>query len=136
MSIPLDILGRLIKQLQARHHRLFDSRLGEIGSSLAQWDALRAIDRNPGASSHALAEYTFQTDQSFGALAGRLLDKGLVQRLEGKGRAIHYELTERGQQILSQGTKLTDDVLASSFAPLQEDEREILLGLLTRLSQA
>ncbi|WP_193177262.1 MarR family winged helix-turn-helix transcriptional regulator [Oricola nitratireducens] len=133
MSIPLEDLGRAVKQLQSRHHRAIDAQLVETGSSLAQWDALRAIHRNPGATSHALAEYTFQTDQSFGALAGRMLDKGLVSRVAGKGRAIHYELTDKGRDALQQGTRLSHDVLAKSFAPLSEEEREIFYSLLARL---
>jgi len=133
MSTRLADLGRAVKQLQSRHHRAIESRLLAVGSSLAQWDALRAIDRNPGATSHALATYTFQTDQSFGALAARLLEKGLVQRAQGKGRAVSYELTSTGRDILAVGTKIADDVLAESFAPLDEAERETLFSLLSRL---
>src|ERR1700731_1558108 len=53
--------------------RALDSKLIEIGTTLAQWDALRAIDRHPESSSHKLAGLTFQTDQSFGALANRMV---------------------------------------------------------------
>lgn len=133
MSTPLEDLGRAVKQLQSRHQRMLDSRLMEMGSSLAQWDALRAIDRNPGASSHALAEYTFQTDQSFGALAARLVEKGLARRAAGKGRALCYSLTATGTDILQRGGVVAEEVLARSFAPLGERERRELLTLLERL---
>ena len=133
MSIRLDELGRAVKQLQSRHHRMFEARLADIGSSLAQWDALRAIQRNPGASSHALAEYTFQTDQSFGALAARLVEKGLVIRSAGKGRVVSYSLTRSGAATMQRGSDLTDQVLAETFEPLNAAEREQLFRLLTRL---
>ncbi|MEF2070775.1 MarR family winged helix-turn-helix transcriptional regulator [Consotaella aegiceratis] len=133
MSTSLDALGRAVKQLQTKHHRMLDIRLTEIGSSLAQWDALRAVHRNPGASSHALAEYTFQTDQSFGALAARLVDKGLVSRSAGKGRAICYVLTASGEDIRRRGASIAAEVFSASFAPLDEDERAVLLSLLERL---
>lgn len=136
MSTRLADLGRAIKQLQTRHHRAIETRLTAIGSSLAQWDAIRAIHRNPGATSHALATYTFQTDQSFGALAARMLEKGLVRRTEGKGRAVGYELTAAGAEILAVGTKIADDVLTASFASLDEAERETLSTLLNRLLAA
>src|SRR5207249_98017 len=69
-AVPTSLqdLGRAVKQLQYRHHRGMDSRLRAAGTSLPQWDALRAISRRPSSSAHALAEMTFQTDQSFGAL--------------------------------------------------------------------
>jgi DNA-binding MarR family transcriptional regulator len=62
-----------------------DQRLRQAGTPLAQWDALRAISRQPNSSAHALAELTFQTDQSFGALANRLVRAGLIERNPGRG---------------------------------------------------
>ena len=59
VSLPamatLQELGRAVKQLQYRHHRAMDRRLREAGVSLAQWDALRAINSRPDSSAHALA---------------------------------------------------------------------------------
>jgi DNA-binding MarR family transcriptional regulator len=130
MSIPLEDIGRAVKRLQHRHHRALDSRLLVIGSSLAQWDALRAMHRNSGASSHALAEYTFQTDQSFGTLAARLLEKGLATRAPGKGRAITYTLTPTGKDLLRKGTSLAEKILSESFASLSEAERKQLHALM------
>jgi DNA-binding MarR family transcriptional regulator len=133
MVIDLQELGRSIKKLQNRHHRDIDSRLLELGISLSQWDALRAIDRNYDASSHDLAEHTFQTDQSFGALANRLVAKGLVTRSPGKGRMLCHRLTDEGADMLRRATAIVEDVLAQSFAPLGETERAQLLALLLRL---
>src|SRR5690348_754285 len=81
-------LGRAIKAAQWRHHRALDTRLRTIGSTLAQWDTLRAIDMFPGASGHDLAMATFQSDQAFGAMANRLLAQGLITRQPGAGRRI------------------------------------------------
>jgi DNA-binding MarR family transcriptional regulator len=133
MKVNLQTLGRSVKRLQARHHRMLEARLVEIGSTLAQWDALRAISQNPGASSHDLAEYTFQTDQSFGALAERLVARGLVTRTAGKGRALRHGLTAQGKRVLVQANRAADVVLAESFAPLTEAERIQFLALIARL---
>ena len=65
MTVALEDLGKAVKRLQHRHHRTMDTRLAALGSTLVQWDALRAISQNPDASSHHLAQVTFQTDQSF-----------------------------------------------------------------------
>ena len=72
-DITLQEVGLAVKRLQWRHHREANSRLAAIGLSLPQWDVLRHLKANPDASLHRLAGLTFQTDQSFGALAGRAL---------------------------------------------------------------
>ena len=124
-------LGRAVKQLQYRHHRELDARLRETGTSLAQWDALRAIAARPNSSAHALAEITFQTDQSFGALAERLERNGLIERKTGPGRAIRHRLTPAGEAALRRGQGPVNQVLRASFAPLTARQREQLYGLLT-----
>src|SRR5579859_1946204 len=49
MSSEPEQLGWLVKRLQHRHHRVLDENLTPLGVSLVQWNALREIDRNPGA---------------------------------------------------------------------------------------
>jgi DNA-binding MarR family transcriptional regulator len=126
-------LGRGVKRLQNRHHRALDAALAEIGSTLAQWDALRAIGQNLGASSHALAELTFQTDQSFGALAAKLVERRLASRAQGEGRALRYGLTDEGKKNLVAGTAIARRVLEESFAPLTPAERAMFHALVRRL---
>ncbi len=129
----LQDLGRAVKQLQYRHHRGMDSRLREAGTSLPQWDALRAISRRPNSSAHGLAEMTFQTDQSFGALANRLVGRGLIERVTGPGRAIRHRLTSKGEATLRKGYLVVDEVFASSFAPLTRRQKEELYSLISRV---
>src|SRR4029077_2179931 len=131
MPVPHQDLGRAVKQLQYRHHRELDIRLREAGTSLAQWDALRAISKRPNSSAHAIAELTFQTDQSFGGLAGRLERRGLIERVAGPGRAIRHHLTPAGEAALRRGQDAVNQVLRASFAPLSAKQREQLYGLLT-----
>jgi DNA-binding MarR family transcriptional regulator len=132
MPVALQDLGRAVKQLQYRHHRNMDRKLREVGTSLAQWDALRAIATRPDSSAHALAEMTFQTDQSFGALANRLVKRGMIERVAGPGRAIRHKLTARGEKALRQGHEVIGPVLESSFAPLTSRQREDFYRLIGR----
>ena len=131
MPVRLQELGRAVKQLQYRHERGLDSRLRAVGTSLAQWDALRAISSRPDSSAHALAELTFQSDQSFGALATRLVDRGLIERRAGPGRAIRHRLTARGESILKKGLAVIDPVFEASFRPLGVRQREELYRLIS-----
>jgi DNA-binding MarR family transcriptional regulator len=125
-------LGRAIKQLQNLNHRRLETGLHEVSTTLAQWDALRAIDNNPHASAHALAEETFQTDQSFGTLATRLIEKGFVARQQGVGRALVHSLTPKGRSVLEQGLRIASRINDDSFRSLSELERAQLLALVRK----
>ncbi|MFI5683461.1 MarR family winged helix-turn-helix transcriptional regulator [Streptomyces sp. NPDC051636] len=136
MRHDLQLLGRAVKQAQYRQHRALDSALAAVGTTLAQWDALRAIDRSPGASARELAAATFQSEQAFGALVGRLAARDLVERRPGHGRRIEHHLTPAGERILAAGHSVADDVLAACFSALSGADRATLLDLLRRLNAA
>ncbi|HEX4700529.1 MAG TPA: MarR family transcriptional regulator [Pseudonocardiaceae bacterium] len=116
-----------------KHHRALTAALADLDISLVQWDALRHLHENPGASLHDLAQLTFQTDQSFGALAGRMLARGLIERVPGAGRAVRHRLTEKGDQLRAAGGEIVDRVLAESFAPLTPTQLATFDELLTQL---
>ncbi|MDJ0385288.1 MarR family winged helix-turn-helix transcriptional regulator [Streptomyces sp. G-G2] len=134
MHGELQELGRAVKQAQYRQHRALDSALSAVGTTLAQWDALRAISRSPGASARELAAATFQTEQAFGALVGRLTAQGVVERRPGHGRRIEHHLTPAGERLLAVGHKVADEVLAVCFSALPDADRAVLRALLQRLT--
>ncbi|MGE9694914.1 MULTISPECIES: MarR family winged helix-turn-helix transcriptional regulator [unclassified Streptomyces] len=135
MTTDLEALGLAIKRAQHRNHRTMDAALREIGVSLVQWDALRAIERMPGASGHELAVATFQSDQAFGTLASRLVDRGLIVRSAGHGRRVAHTLTEAGRTALVEGRQLATGVLRDLFAPLDDGQRTELLRSLRKLTE-
>ncbi|MEN0084674.1 MAG: MarR family winged helix-turn-helix transcriptional regulator [Leifsonia sp.] len=134
MTVELEALGLAIKRAQYRNHRTMDAALRPVGISLVQWDALRAIARMPEASGHDLAAATFQSDQAFGTLANRLVERGLIVRTPGRGRRIVHELTDAGRAALEEGHAVAADVLDELFAPLDEAQRAALLETLGRLT--
>ena len=133
MTRAISEIGLSVKRLQWRHHREANTALAPLGVSLVQWDALRHLHRNPDASLHDLAQLTFQTDQSFGTLAARMLDRGLIERLPGPGRAIRHRLTEKGDAIREEGQRIVTEILERSFAALSPDELATFDTLLLRL---
>ncbi|GGL83855.1 MarR family transcriptional regulator [Streptomyces anthocyanicus] len=135
MATDLEVLGQAIKRAQYRNHRAMDAALRETGVSLVQWDALRAIERMPGASGHELAVATFQSDQAFGTLANRLVERGLITRSAGRGRRLGHALTESGRAALAEGQQLATGVLRDLFAPLGEEQRAQLLRALRDLTE-
>lgn len=133
MSSTPEHLGWLIKRIQHSHHRALDGALFSQGVSLVQWNALREIDRHPGCSQHQLAELTFNSDQSFGALLNRLETAGLIERNATAGRARLPQLTAAGKVQLKEGQKVMSKVTGRSFASLSDPERESLSALLTKV---
>lgn len=126
----LQEVGLAVKRLQWRHHRTANERLAELGVSLVQWDVLRHLSQQPDASLHALAELTFQTDQSMGTLAARMIQRGLIERVPGPGRAVRHRLTPRGRDVHKAGAAIVDGVLAETIGRLNAEERADLHRLL------
>jgi DNA-binding MarR family transcriptional regulator len=133
MTRPLTQIGLSVKRLQHRHHRSADAALAEHGISLVQWDALRHIDENPGASLHDLAQLTFQSDQAFGTLTNRMVERGLITRVAGPGRAVRHQLTARGQHLRKEAQNVLEGMLRESFAALTAEELEQFDVLLEKL---
>jgi DNA-binding MarR family transcriptional regulator len=130
----LQEVGLAIKRVQIRHHRALDSRLSKLGLSLVQWDALRHLNASPDASLHELAQLTFQSDQAFGTLAARMVDRGLIERLDGPGRAVRHNITTKGAKLFAAGSAIVDEVLADSFAPFTARQLDALADLLDVLN--
>ena len=134
MTTDLGALGLALKRAQYRNHRTMDTALRDVGVSLVQWDALRAIERMPDASSHDLAVATFQSDQAFGTLAARLVERGLIVRSAGRGRRLVHALTDTGRAALDDGQEIASRVLEDLFAPLDEERRRGLMEALVALT--
>ncbi len=133
MEPSLRETGLRVKRLQMQHHRAANEALEGLGLTIVQWDALRHLEANPDASLHDLAQLTFQTDQSMGALAGRLIARGLVERVPGPGRVVRHALTAKGTALREAGVQRLDEVLVASFAPLAPAQLAAFDDLLRRL---
>lgn len=132
MSTSLQDVGLAVKRLQWRHHREGNRRLAALGLSLVQWDVLRHLQQRPEASLHEIAVLTFQTDQSMGELARRMIDRGLLERVPGPGRKVRHRLSPAGERARADGAGVFDDVLHDSFHGFSADELATLHTLLTR----
>lgn len=132
MTRSVQDVALAVKRLQHRHHRALSRALAPLDVSLVQWDTLRHLHGSPEASLHDVAQLTFQTDQSFGALARRMADRGLIERVPGPGRAVRHRLTDRGDEVRRAGSDLVDGVFAASFSALSASELDRLGELLER----
>ena len=133
MAREFSEIGLAVKRLQVRHHRRNDAALAPLGLTLVQWNALRHLHQNPGASLHDLARLTYQTDQSMGALANRMVSRGLIDRVPGPGRAVRHQLTTEGNELRQHAQHIVDQVLADSFSPLTPKQLDTFDALLRQL---
>lgn len=131
-AVTLQDVGLVVKRLQWHHHHAANAGLGELGLSLPQWDVLRYLHAQPDASLHALAVLTFQTDQSIGTLAGRMIGRGLIERVSAPGRAVRHRLTAEGERLRLEGAKVVGDVMQRSLGALTPDELATLHRLLLK----
>ena len=130
MAFSAGDVGLSLKRVQHRHHRALTAALADLGVSLVQWDTLRHLHAHPDASLHDLAQLTFQTDQSFGTLAARMVERGLIERVPAPGRAIRHRITDKGEAVRSAGARRVSGVLARSFTGLDPDQLDQLGALL------
>lgn len=133
MARELGEIGLSVKRLQVQHHRTVDHRLAPLGISIVQWDALRHLNENPEASLHDIAQLTFQTDQSIGTLATRMIDRGFIERVPGPGRAVRHRLTEKGEDLLGRAGAIVRATLTESFSPLSDEELQTFGDMLGRI---
>jgi len=124
-----------VKRVQHRHHRALTAALADLGISLVQWDTLRHLHQHPDASLHDLAQLTFQTDQSFGTLAARMVERGLIERVPAPGRAIRHRITDKGEAVRREGARRLTGVVERSFAGLSPDQVDQLGALLELVLQ-
>jgi DNA-binding MarR family transcriptional regulator len=132
MTRSVNQVALSVRRVQHRHHRALTAALTDLGVSLVQWDSLRHLHEHPDASLHDLVQLTFQTDQSFGTLAARMIERGLIERVPAPGRAIRHRITDAGEKVRSEGTRRVSAVFARSFAgldPQQIDQLGTLLEL-------
>jgi DNA-binding MarR family transcriptional regulator len=135
MTRSVNQVALSVRRVQHRHHRALTAALADLGVSLVQWDSLRHLHEHPDASLHDLAQLTFQTDQSFGTLAARMIERGLIERVPAPGRAIRHRITDAGEKIRSEGTRRVSAVFARSFAGLDPQQIDQLGALLELVLQ-
>lgn len=133
MTEHLRDIGNRVKRLQVRHHRAIEAALAPLGISTVQWDALRKWEDHPAASLHDLARLTYQTDQSFGGLAGRMIERGLIERVSAPGRAVRHRITDKGHALRTAADDIVEGVLATSFGSLTPAEISSFDALLVKI---
>ncbi|MBW3667330.1 MAG: MarR family transcriptional regulator [Actinobacteria bacterium] len=125
------VVGRLARRLRQR-------TLGELTPS--QLSVLASLSRQGPMTLSALAETEGVAAASISGIVGRLVDKGLVERVpnpEDK-RSTLVDMSSRGRQVLEKGRGERTAFLASRLDRLSAEEREVLaeaVAILARMEE-
>lgn len=125
------MVGRLARRLRQR-------TLGELTPS--QLSVLSSLDRQGPMTLSALAETEGVVAASISGIVGRLVDKGLVERVPNPDdkRSTLVEMSSRGRQVLEKGRGERTAFLAGRIDQLSAEEREVLaeaVAILARMGE-
>lgn len=95
------------------------------------------IKKNPGASQEDIVEFFKLHKGTVAKGVKKLLDEGCVIRKQNESdrRAYRLYLTDKGEGIFSESEKSLEELNAILTSGMTEDEQEILLRLLNKMTQ-
>lgn len=127
----LSVLSNRISQTIA------ETYVERFGIGIPEWRAIAVLGRHPGLSANGVAERTAMDKVAISRTLARLLERGLVQRdTHGVDRRRSVlELSEAGYRIYDEVVPLARARERALLAHFSAEERQLLDGLLTKLSQ-
>lgn len=127
----LSVLSNRISQAIA------DTYAARFGIGITEWRVIAVLGREPGLSANAVAERTAMDKVAVSRTIARLLERDLVQRDthgDDRRRSV-LELSEAGYRIYDEVVPLARARERALLAHFSAEERQLLDGLLTKLSQ-
>jgi DNA-binding MarR family transcriptional regulator len=136
-DVPTGIeVAVLLRRAQLRKQTACEVELAEVGMTLPQWGMLLAVASLPDSSTHALALFTGQSDQSAGAVVARLEQRGLLERRSGGGRAILHRITVDGEDLVQRCDAIVAGVMDQLLAGLSDADLRVLTASLVAIAEA
>lgn len=128
-------IGFLVGDTSRMLRRTFNERLTHLGLTQAQWRALAHLSRNEGLNQVGLADLLDVQPITVARLIDKLVTANLVERRADPNdrRAQRLFLTEHAMPVLEQIWDVADDTYAVVLKGVSDAERDMLIGLLTRL---
>lgn len=113
-----------------------DSALAGSALSFSEYCVLELVRSQPGVTAASLAQQIFITRQALGRTITRLADSGLLASLSGPGPSRPLRTTPVGDALLQRMQQHVLDAHDRLFAPLTMSEREALIEMVKRCSDA
>lgn len=130
-------ISHLLKNTENLLRNEIDKRLARLGTSLAQYSALSALEMNERLTNAQLARECGVTPQTMNRIMAGLVDNRLVRKKadDGHGLKQNYELTSKAEKLLCDAHAAVNSVELRGIKGLARTELENLQELLRRLQQ-
>jgi DNA-binding MarR family transcriptional regulator len=128
-----DQIGFVMRQVSQRHSTIFAERMGSLTPT--QWAAMVKLLETGPCSQNQLGRITAMDVATIKGVIDRLTARGLTETSADPedGRRLLVSLSKAGQLAAEKALSSAIEISEATLAPLNAKEREILLGLLTRL---
>tara|TARA_R110000868_G_scaffold10429_2_gene51182 strand:- start:6199 stop:6663 length:465 start_codon:yes stop_codon:yes gene_type:complete len=128
-------IGFLVGDTSRMLRRIFNERLTHLGLTQAQWRALAHLSRNEGLNQVSLADRLDVQPITVARLIDKLVAAQLVERRPDPNdrRAQRLFLTAQAAPVLEQIWDVADETYAVVLKGMSDEERDLLIDLLTRL---
>ncbi|MFS8035630.1 MarR family winged helix-turn-helix transcriptional regulator [Xanthobacter sp. AM11] len=127
-------VGFVLRQVMQRHTTIFGARMDEDLTS-TQWAALVKLAEKGPCSQNLLGRLTAMDAATIKGVVDRLAKRALVETRPDPqdGRRLVVALTAEGAALTERAAPIALAITEETLAPLDPQEREQLLALLTRL---
>ena len=127
-------IGFILRQVWQRHATIFAREIG-INLTPTQWAALAKLTETGPCSQNALGRLTAMDVATIKGVIDRLSARGLTETSQDPedGRRLLVSLTRAGQQLAEKLAPNAIAITRETLAPLDAKERELLMGLLSKL---
>lgn len=131
-------VGYELRLAEQAWRKTLEPRLRELGLTVPQYSALRALQRMPGATSAELARSAFVTPQTMNTIVLQLEDSQLIERTAriANLRARDAKLTPAGTALFNKARRLVHRLETGSVTGLDRPEQDQLVTLLERFTAA
>lgn len=128
-------LGYLIHEVARLMKRRFEEEAKTHGITLPQWRVLGQIAMNEGITQVQIATATEIDPMTVSGVLDRLDKRGLIDRYADPtdSRAKLARLTAEGEALYTTARKVGLAMYEASLEGVTEDEREALIGVLSRM---
>lgn len=127
-------IGFILRQVWQRHAAIFARDIG-VNLTPTQWAAVAKLSETGPCSQNQLGRLTAMDVATIKGVIDRLCGRGLTETSPDPqdGRRLLVSLTKAGQQLAEKVAPNALAVSRETLAPLEPKEREVLMGLLSKL---
>lgn len=132
-----DQIGFLLRKAHQRHRSIFSKSIG-ARIATTQFAALASLHTDGPTSQNQLGRRTAMDSATITGVIDRLQQRGLVMSSASPDddRLSIIDLTDQGRDLIEQLLPRGVEISADTLAPLTPSERETLVRLLSKISEA